>query len=563
MEKDNLEIGMYLKKRYCVLKVLGIGGFGITYLAEDTDLQQNVVIKEYYPREIAGRIYDQDGNMNVVPKEKDSRRRFLKGKKDFLKEARRMSKLFDIPEVVKVLDWFEENGTAYLAMEYIRGISLDNYLQNQDVPFSFQQAWKMLRPVAEALEKIHKTGIIHRDLNPGNLMMEENGTIKIIDFGSARPYLETEKTMTILIKKGYAPPEQYIKKGKQGPWTDVYALCATIYEMVTGVRPEPSIQRIEKDELYPPSAYGAEILPEEEELLFRGLEVNPKQRFRNMNEVCCALNNVQNPVKEGDVKIKQKRWIILLATAFTVVVLCTAGGTVFWLNMKDEPEKTQYAGSYGRQSDRYEEYVEFVESHAVSSQKEDDGDQGTKMIYTLKPEDVKKWGDPCNQVRFEYTKTDYLKWMKKNGYQLKRIKKSEKDTVEVRKYGAILTKFIKEEIFETETGLQIKVRQDSINEELFSIGMQVSDQKKTEVENVMRETAKFLTQEHSVTEEEITSEINDLKKTEQDEKWGKTGFCDLGGNYNYSLSIFRNKNTDVEWWFNVNTLNVDAPEYLW
>ena len=563
MEKDNLEIGMYLKKRYCVLKVLGIGGFGITYLAEDTDLQQNVVIKEYYPREIAGRIYDKDGNMNVVPREKDSRRRFLKGKKDFLKEARRMSKLFDIPEVVKVLDWFEENGTAYLAMEYIRGISLDNYLQNQDVPFSFQQAWKMLEPVAEALEKIHKTGIIHRDLNPGNLMMEENGTIKIIDFGSARPYLETEKTMTILIKKGYAPPEQYIKKGKQGPWTDVYALCATIYEMVTGVRPEPSIQRIEKDELYPPSAYGAEILPEEEELLFRGLEVNPKQRFRNMNEVCCALNNVQNSVKEGDVKIKQKRWIILLATAFTVVVLCTVGGTVFWLNMKDEPEKTQYAGSYGRQSDRYEEYVEFVESHAVSSQKEDDRDQGTKMIYTLKPEDVKKWGDPCNQVRFEYTKTDYLKWMKKNGYQLKRIKKSEKDTVEVRKYGAILTKFIKEEIFETETGLQIKVRQDSINEELFSIGMQVSDQKKTEVENVMRETAKFLTQEHSVTEEEITSEINDLKKTEQDEKWEKTGFCDLGGNYNYSLSIFRNKNTDVEWWFNVNILNVDAPEYLW
>ena len=563
MEKDNLEIGMYLKKRYCVLKVLGIGGFGITYLAEDTDLQQNVVIKEYYPREIAGRIYDKDGNMNVVPREKDSRRRFLKGKKDFLKEARRMSKLFDIPEVVKVLDWFEENGTAYLAMEYIRGISLDNYLQNQDVPFSFQQAWKMLEPVAEALEKIHKTGIIHRDLNPGNLMMEENGTIKIIDFGSARPYLETEKTMTILIKKGYAPPEQYIKKGKQGPWTDVYALCATIYEMVTGVRPEPSIQRIEKDELYPPSAYGAEILPEEEELLFRGLEVNPKQRFRNMNEVCCALNNVQNSVKEGDVKIKQKRWIILLATAFTVVVLCTVGGTVFWLNMKDEPEKTQYAGSYGRQSDRYEEYVEFVESHAVSSQKEDDGDQGTKMIYTLKPEDVKKWGDPCNQVRFEYTKTDYLKWMKKNGYQLKRIKKSEKDTVEVRKYGAILTKFIKEEIFETETGLQIKVRQDSINEELFSIGMQVSDQKKTEVENVMRETAKFLTQEHSVTEEEITSEINDLKKTEQYEKWEKTGFCDLGRNYNYSLIIFRNKNTDVEWWLNVNILNVDAPEYLW
>ena len=119
MENLCLEKGMVLKNRYYIRKILGIGGFGITYLAEDRNLGQNIVIKEYYPREIAGRMMEEDGVMNVIPRERNDRRRFLKGKKDFLAEARRMSKLFDIPEVVKILDWFEENGTAYLAMESI------------------------------------------------------------------------------------------------------------------------------------------------------------------------------------------------------------------------------------------------------------------------------------------------------------------------------------------------------------------------------------------------------------------------------------------------------------
>ena len=116
MENVYLKEDTVLKKRYWIKKVLGIGGFGITYLAEDRNLEQIVVIKEYYPREIAGRGYGKDEEMNVIPRERNDRRRFLKGKKDFLAEARRMSKLFDIPEVVKILDWFEENGTAYLAM---------------------------------------------------------------------------------------------------------------------------------------------------------------------------------------------------------------------------------------------------------------------------------------------------------------------------------------------------------------------------------------------------------------------------------------------------------------
>ena len=257
MEEDYLKEGVILKKRYRTGKILGTGGFGITYLADDETLGQAVVIKEFFPREIAGR--EKDGMRVLLPREKNDRKRFLKGRKDFLMEARRLSQLFDIPEIVKVLDWFEENETAYLVMEFVRGITLNKYLQRLDMPLSFRQAWEMIRPVAAALEKVHKKGIIHRDLNPENLIVQEMGNLKIIDFGAARKYLDTEKTMTILIKKGYAPPEQYMNNGKQGPWSDVYGLCATLYEMITGVRPESSLDRVQKDELYLPSAYGAEI----------------------------------------------------------------------------------------------------------------------------------------------------------------------------------------------------------------------------------------------------------------------------------------------------------------
>ena len=515
MENLCLEKGMVLKNRYYIRKILGIGGFGITYLAEDRNLGQNIVIKEYYPREIAGRMMEEDGVMNVIPRERNDRRRFLKGKKDFLAEARRMSKLFDIPEVVKILDWFEENGTAYLAMEYIRGINLDDYLQNQDVPLSFQQAWKMLEPVAEALEKIHKMGIIHRDLNPGNLMIEENGTVKIIDFGSARPYLETEKTMTILIKKGYAPPEQYVKKGKQGPWTDIYALCATIYEMITGVRPEPSIQRIEKDELYLTSAYGAEILPEEEEILCRGLELNYKQRFRKISDLSNSVKNIADPSKEAE-KRKRTRWILPLGIVSIIAMICAAGGAFFFWNTAEESQNAIYAGDYGRQTERYKEYLEFVKSRAVSTKKsekdeeyETDPYRGLSTIYFLKSEDVKEWGDPCTRFRFEMTGDEYIQWMKKKGYDMKKVEQNERNAVQVEEYGAIYTNFSKEIRYKVKNDLYVNVVSDTVNDDLFEIFIELPKNQKGEDKNLIQETAEFLAQDFSTKERENLKNLYD------------------------------------------------------
>ncbi|HJC49793.1 MAG TPA: serine/threonine protein kinase [Candidatus Anaerostipes avistercoris] len=561
MMKDNcLKNGTVLRGRYNIKKVLGIGGFGVTYLVEDRILEQKVVIKEYFPQEIAGRMIEKNGEMKVVPREKNDSRRFLKGKKDFLEEARRMSKLFDILEIVKILDWFEENGTAYLAMEYIRGISLDDYLQNQDVPFSFQQAWEMLKPVAEALEKIHKMGIIHRDLNPGNLMIEENGTIKIIDFGSARPYLETEKTMTILIKKGYAPPEQYVKKGKQGPWTDIYAFCATIYEMITGVRPEPSIQRIEKDELYPPSAYGAEILPEEEKILCRGLELNYKHRFRKMSDLCDCLKNAGQPIEAEVKEIKKPQWILPLTLVGIAMAVCAAGAGFFFSDT-EEPQKQTYAGNYGRQSDRYEEYIEFVKHHAVSREKSEKDElyesypyRGLSTIYTLKSEDVKEWGEPCNRFRFDMKGDDYIKWMKKKGYLLEKKGQNEKNTVEIEKYGAIRTYFRKEKEYVTKNNVHVSVVSDTVNDDLFGIYFVTPEGTEEEGKNVIQETAEFLIQDFPSNEKgrEVLENLY--------EEMPRNSQIDPGFNF---LLKQTEKEESSTWDFTVDHWNYGLKTYLW
>ena len=465
MRSDWLKEERRLHDRYRIRKILGEGGFGITYLAEDEDLGQSVVIKEYFPRDIAGR--DPESQDIVLPKEKNDRKRFRKGKKDFLLEARRMSWLFDVPAVVKILDWFEEHETAYLAMEYVRGISLDRFLQRRDVPFSFGEAWELLKPAAEALDKIHRKGIIHRDLNPENMMVQEDGTIKIIDFGAARKYLETEKTMTILVKKGYAPPEQYMEKGKQGPWTDVYAFCATLYEMVTGVRPEPSPDRVQKDRLYLPSAYGAEILPEEEEILCRGLELDPERRFRSMKDLILALEPRTEDRKE---KKRLFRTAGITAAAFFCVI--AAAAAVFVFHRGENQEEVSYAGNYGRQTEKYRDYLEFVKANAVSVEEgEDHTDflyQGKSTVYTLDPGDVMEWGEPCNQLRFDRTADEFLSRMEKRGYSLEKKQETETDTVEIFPYGAVLTDFEKEELYETEDGIRVLISSDSVNRDLFS-----------------------------------------------------------------------------------------------
>lgn len=258
MEKEEIRI----KQRYKIEKVLGQGGFGVTYLAYDEELCQEVVLKKYR--------WEHGSLDNEVINKRDY---YKKQRKAFLNEARILSSLFDIKEVVKVLDYFEERENAYIVMEFVQGISLRQYLESRNQPMSFTEAWNFLLPVMEALEKVHQNKLIHRDISPDNFIIKEDGSIKLLDFGSAREYAE-EKTMTVLVKKGYAPPEQYSRKGKQGPWTDIYSICATLYEMITGVIPQPAMERLKADKLYLPSSYGCDITPLQEKILMKGLALD-------------------------------------------------------------------------------------------------------------------------------------------------------------------------------------------------------------------------------------------------------------------------------------------------
>ena len=216
-----------LNGRYRICQCIGQGGFGITYLAKDESLGKNVVIKEYFPVTLVSR---EEGGALKLCGEMSAGKKFEEGMKRFLKEAQILASLFEVPGVVKVLDYFQENGTAYIVMEHVKGISLRTYLERSGDEISFDRALSMLLPVVSALEKIHKQGLLHRDINPDNLMVEENGSVKLLDFGAAREYLQeqdSEKTKTVLLKSGYAPPEQYDGKGHQGPWTDIYAVSYT------------------------------------------------------------------------------------------------------------------------------------------------------------------------------------------------------------------------------------------------------------------------------------------------------------------------------------------------
>ena len=242
----HLRPGSKLNGRYLVGRSLGQGGFGITYIGRDLLLDTRVAIKEYYPSGIASR------NVAFSPEITISDQRQVdsieEGKRKFLSEARALAQFADDPGVVTVRDFFEANNTAYIVMEYLDGHDLRSILRL--TRFSADDIFERMRPVMDALEKIHQVGIIHRDISPDNIMLLKSGTVKLMDFGAARQLdLSGNTSVSVILKTGFAPEEQYRSKGHQGPWTDVYALCATIYCCITGLKPDDALERTRLDEL--------------------------------------------------------------------------------------------------------------------------------------------------------------------------------------------------------------------------------------------------------------------------------------------------------------------------
>ena len=302
-----LRKGTRLIGRYTIEGVLGQGGFGITYLGIDELHEKKVAIKEFFPQGIVTRNIEYQDTVTVTfVGEKDN---YEKGKERFLKEARTMAKFSKDEGIVKALDFFEINNTAYIVMEYLEGITLKQYLrENQRI--APEDLIELLVPLIESLDEIHSQGMIHRDISPDNIMVLPDGRIKLMDFGAARDYTEFgEKSLSIVLKPGYAPPEQYQTHGIQGPWTDIYALCATMYKCITGENPPDAIERVMDDSLKKISEFGIVIPPQEEAAIIKGMSVSAKDRYQDIKDLCEDLYGGYEETsvsenKESEIKIE-------------------------------------------------------------------------------------------------------------------------------------------------------------------------------------------------------------------------------------------------------------------
>ena len=233
-----LPVGRVLSD-YRIEGILGQGGFGITYLAIDTNLGRKVAVKEYYPREFAVR----DGTLTIrATGNAEDRETFKWGLTRFLEEARILAR-FEHPNIVAVRRFFEANGTAYLVMDYCDGEPLDEVIKRNG-PLSKEQLERILLPLLDGLEEIHGTNFLHRDIKPANIFIRRDGSPVLLDFGAARQETGNHsRSVTSLATAGYAAVEQYSTRGKQGPWTDIYGLGATLYRAVTGEKPQESTDR--------------------------------------------------------------------------------------------------------------------------------------------------------------------------------------------------------------------------------------------------------------------------------------------------------------------------------
>ena len=282
-----LQPGTILNGKYVVGTVLGQGGFGITYSGWDLALESKVAIKEYFPSAQVSRTQTSGAlqwyNTEAGRTARDS------GREMFLKEARKMARVSRIPQVVRVLDLFQQNNTAYIVMDFVEGENLKNRLKKTG-PLPWDQARDIFLPAIDAMERVHKAGLVHRDLSPDNLMLTPDGSVRILDLGAAKDLnINTGASSMQVAKGGFSPLEQYIQSGGSGPWTDVYAMAATMYFTFTGVLPLPSVDRLAKDTLRWDLPQLAALPGNVLTVLQKAMVISPEARTQSMAEFASQL----------------------------------------------------------------------------------------------------------------------------------------------------------------------------------------------------------------------------------------------------------------------------------
>ena len=324
-EKHHLPPRTILKGQYLVGCALGEGGFGITYIGWDLFLHIPVAIKEYFP---SGVVIRDQGQCTVSVFAGKDEQSFLKGRESFFREAQKVARFDNNPGVVSVKNCFIENGTAYIIMEYISGINLGVYASKRGGKLGFEETLRLLETPIRTLNALHGASTYHRDISPENLMLSKTGTVKLIDFGSAMESDSEKKTRVLMVRSGYSPVEMYSTNGKDGSYSDVYSMAATIYKLITGVTPPAATERLDADPLVRPTMLGVkDITTTQENALMRGLTVQQKDRYQTMAEFFYDLygrgiDDDPNPKPKPKPK---RRALTFIAALLGVVALVGVG----------------------------------------------------------------------------------------------------------------------------------------------------------------------------------------------------------------------------------------------
>ena len=321
-----LQPGTILADRYVVGVQINTGGFGIIYKAWDNTLDKMVAIKEYFPGGIANRIPGKKEVLVYAPK---NMKEYQRGKEKFLNEARTVAKFNNHPNILDVYDFFEDNQTAYMIMDFLDGMSFKEYIREKGGRVNVETAVNVTLCVLDALKAVHKAGILHRDINPSNIFICRNGEVKLIDFGASR----IENTdMTRILTPHYAPPEQYTTKSKEGPYTDLYALGATLYTALTGIKPEESTDRQTNDLLKPPRQLREDVPEYVNNAVMRAMAINPQLRYQNADQFKNALLN-KGTVRDVEHELKHRKFMRVAMVFLIIAVLAGASGAGVWFTM--------------------------------------------------------------------------------------------------------------------------------------------------------------------------------------------------------------------------------------
>ncbi len=327
-----LSAGKILVGTYEIGRTLGAGGFGVTYIGWDKKLSRKVAVKEYFPSNLATRIPGQD---TVTAFSGEKGRSFLHGLERFKEEALLLMQFTGCDGIVSVYDLIEANSTAYMVMEYVQGITLKNSIDKYG-KLDEETLKNYVIPMLLSLKFVHNAGYAHRDISPDNIICMPDGTVKLIDFGAARYSVREEThTLSVIVKQGYTPIEQYQKHGTQGPWTDIYAIGATMYYALTGITPDESLNRLANDTLKTPSEMGIDISKPTENAIMTALNVHPEDRPQDIDTFFTILIGEN----AGGRVIRKKSKMPMIAGIAAAVTLCigTAGIVFGMLSGSTEP----------------------------------------------------------------------------------------------------------------------------------------------------------------------------------------------------------------------------------